>query len=225
MTASSPSSWPSTIKAVLFDLDGTLADTAPDLAGALNRMRIIRGLAPMPLAVLRPVASAGARGLLQAGLGLRPEHEAYEATRLEFLEQYEAGLVLESRLFGGVVELLSSLAQRDLRWGVVTNKASRFTTPVLRGLGLDAAVVISGDTTPHAKPHPEPLLEACRRMDLSPRQAIYVGDDLRDAQSAQAAGMPFLAAAYGYLGEGLPIEQWGADAIVSSPMEILQFVA
>ncbi|WP_140634961.1 phosphoglycolate phosphatase [Methylibium rhizosphaerae] len=214
------------VQAVLFDLDGTLADTAPDLGGALNRMRQRRGLDPLPIEVLRPLASAGARGMLQAGLQVKPGDGAFEALRDEFLDEYERALDVDSCLFDGVSQLLQELERRGLRWGVVTNKAERFTLPVLRGLSLAqrASVVIAGDTTPHAKPHPEPLLEACRRLALPPAQAVYVGDDLRDMQAARAAGMPSIAAGYGYLGEDSDVTQWEADAVIHEPGALLELI-
>lgn len=211
---------------ILFDLDGTLADTAPDLAAALNRMRVARGLGALPLDVLRPVASAGARGMLKVGLDLEPEHEDFLSARDEFLSNYEAALAVDTVLFDGVEDLLASLEARGLPWGVVTNKAARFTGPVLEGLGLHrrAAVVVSGDTTPHAKPHPEPLFEACRRVGVDAVRAVYVGDDLRDIQAAKAAGMPSVAAAYGYLGDGAGVAAWGADAVIERPLDLLAWL-
>lgn len=211
------------IRAVLFDLDGTLADTAPDLAGAANRMRQRRGLPPLPVERLRPVASAGARGMIGVALNVGPGDPAFEALREEFLAEYAAALDVESRLFEGVPELLARLDGAGLPWGVVTNKAKRFTGPVLEALGLAerAAVVIAGDTTPHAKPHPEPLLEACRRLAMPPGGAVYVGDDLRDIQAARAARMPCVAAAYGYLGEQGDVSTWAADHVVPHPLALL----
>ena len=213
-------------RAVLFDLDGTLADTAPDLAGAVNRMRMRRGLPLLPVEQLRPVASAGARGMLAVGLGITTADPHYEQLREEFLVEYEGALDAESRLFDGALELLDALAAAGIAWGVVTNKAMRFTRPVLDSLGIAgrAGVVIAGDTTPHAKPHPEPLLEACRRLHISPERAVYVGDDLRDVQAARAAGMPVVAAAYGYLGETPDLASWGADATIDALPELLKLL-
>ena len=210
------------IRAVLFDLDGTLADTAPDLAGAVNRQRTHRGLAPLPLEVLRPHASSGARGLIGAGLGITPAHEIFEALRQEFLDLYETHLVVESTLFEGVEELLQTIEERALAWGIVTNKATRFTVPLVQRIGLEAAgCLVCGDTTPHAKPHPAPLLEAARRIGVAPEACLYVGDDLRDIQAARAAGMGAIAAAYGYLGTGGPLADWAADAIIDLPLDLL----
>jgi N-acetyl-D-muramate 6-phosphate phosphatase len=213
------------VRVVLFDLDGTLADTAPDLGGALNRLRQRRGLEPLPLAQLRPVASAGARGLLAAGLGRTPQDPDYEPLRDEFLAEYEAALDRDSLLFDGARALLDALVARALRWGVVTNKAMRFTAPVVRGLGLaDAAVVIAGDCTPHLKPHPASLHEACSRLGVLPAHCIYVGDDLRDVQAAHAAGMPAVAAGWGYLGEGGDPAAWGAEALIHAPADLLELL-
>jgi phosphoglycolate phosphatase len=213
-----------TPKAVLFDLDGTLADTAPDLAAAVNLMRIQRGLESAPYLGLRPFASAGARGLIGAGFQITPEHADYESMRLEFLANYEAAIAIHSRLFSGVKELLNGLEQLNLTWGIITNKAERFTTPLIPQIGLDsAACIISGDTTPYAKPHPEPLFEAARRIKVKPSECWYVGDDLRDIQAAQAADMTSIAAAWGYCGATEPTH-WKADAILDSPLELLELV-
>lgn len=215
--------WAQPPQAVLFDLDGTLADTAGDLAGALNTLRLRRGLDPLPVERLRPHASAGARGLIGAGLDIHPGSDEYEPLRLAFLEAYAAGLANTTRLFDGMPELLAALEGRGLRWGVITNKVHRFTIPVMEGLGLTqrAAVIISGDTTAHPKPHPLPLLTACEQLGIPPQAAMYVGDDLRDIQAAQAAGMPSVAAAWGYLGEAVGIERWGADVISAQPLDLL----
>lgn len=210
------------VRAVLFDLDGTLADTAPDLGGALNRMRERRGLAPIPTERLRPVASAGARGMLAVGFDVTPESSDYEALREEFLTEYEHGLDRESRLFDGMLDCLAVLAERGLRVGIVTNKVMRFTRPVVAALGLAERVgtVIAGDTTPHPKPHPAPLLEACAQLGVAPSEAVYVGDDLRDIEAARAAGMPAIAAAYGYLGQNPDLASWRADAVIDAPGEL-----
>lgn len=210
-------------QAVLFDLDGTLADTAPDLAAALNHVRRLDGLPEVDVAVLRPHTSSGARGLIQAGYGFGPEHADFERIRQAFLDHYAAHLAEHSRLFDGIEALLDALEARGVPWGVVTNKSMRFTPAVLQGLALAdrAAVVIGGDTTPHSKPHPEPLLEACRRLSVAPAAGIYVGDDLRDVQAARAAGMPSVATAWGYLGTGEPPEAWGADHLIDHPLDLL----
>lgn len=210
--------------AILFDLDGTLADTAPDLAAAVNLMQIKRGLTLSPYLSLRPHASAGARGLLGAGFDISPEHPDYEEMRIEFLNNYEASIALHSELFQHISTLLNGLDGLNIPWGIVTNKASRFTTPLIQLLGLQKAIcVISGDTTPHAKPHPEPLLEAARRLNIPAAQCWYIGDDLRDIQAGHAAGMTSIAAAWGYCGAIEPTH-WKADAILDAPLELLELV-
>jgi phosphoglycolate phosphatase len=214
------------VKAVLFDLDGTLADTAADLGYAVNLQRTSRGLEALPLHVLRPLVSQGARGMLRAGFGLPPEHPDYAALRDEFLEIYAANLLRDTRLFDGMAELLDALERDGLRWGIVTNKLSRYTAPLIAGLGLSAraACIISGDTCARAKPFPDPLLEAARRMGLPSGECLYVGDDHRDVQAAHAAGMGCLVAGYGYLGDGVPPEEWGGLAIISHPLQVRDFV-
>ena len=214
------------VRAVLFDLDGTLADTAPDLARALNRVRAANDLAPMLLEHTRSYTSSGARGLLKVGFGLEPEDERYEALKLQFLEFYAAEICVDTRLFEGMAELLDQLDREGLPWGVVTNKAERFTVPLLQGLRLveRAACVVGGDTAARAKPHPDPLLHAAAALRLPPSSCLYVGDDLRDVQAARAAGMRVLAAKYGYLGDGGAIESWQADAIIDHPREVLDFL-
>ncbi len=214
------------VRLVLFDLDGTLADTAPDLAGAVNRMLRARRREPVPLDALRPLASHGARGLIGRAFGLTPADAAYEELRQEFFCEYESALCEESRLFPAMAETLTALEAEGIRWGIVTNKMARFTDPLVRALGLAtrAACVVSGDTTAHTKPHPAPLLHALRQTDSSAHEAIYVGDDLRDVQSGQAAGIRTVVAAYGYLGDGIPIEDWGADGVIADPAELLNFI-
>ena len=213
-------------RAVLFDLDGTFADTAPDLGRALNRLRVEQNLEPLPLAIMRAHASSGARGLLKAGFDLTPESEGYDALRDRFLDFYEQELCVETRLFDGVPELLVKIRARKLPWGIVTNKGKRFTEPLLRHLAVDnlAACVVSGDSTPHIKPHPAPLLQAAARLGLAPGDCVYVGDDLRDVQAARAAGMRFAAAGWGYLGDGADPRTWGADAVISHPSEVMKLI-
>lgn len=213
------------IKAVLFDLDGTLADTAPDLGYAINRMREARGLAPLPVEATRPVASLGARGLLGVGFGITPEHPDYPALREEFLQLYERNLCRRTRLFPGMSELIDAIEARRLRWGVVTNKAERFARPLLDLLhvGKRAACVIGGDSTGNIKPHPEPLLAASRALALTPESCVYVGDDRRDIDAGRAAGMRTVAVTYGYLNGGAP-ETWGADAVIEQPLELLRYL-
>jgi N-acetyl-D-muramate 6-phosphate phosphatase len=211
------------VRAVLFDLDGTLIDSAPDLAGTGNDMRLARGLPALPFEAFRPMVGAGARGMLGIALQVAPSDEGFLALRDEFLDRYEQRMTQLTRVFDGVLPVLQSLKDRAIAWGIVTNKAERFTLPLVRalGLGTQAAAVVGGDTTPHSKPHPAPLLEAARRMGISPGDCVYVGDDLRDVQAGHAAGMATVAAAWGYLGLGEPIEAWGADHVIDRPGQLL----
>lgn len=214
------------IRAVLFDLDGTLIDSAPDLGAAADKMRTDRGLPSLPLARYRPMAGAGARGMLGEAFGMTPDHPEFAALREEFFANYESRMTENTTIFEGVPELVSQILQRHMAWGVVTNKAARFTEPLTRAipLFLTAGAVVSGDTTPHAKPHPAPLLEAASRLNLSPEQCIYVGDDERDIVAGLAAGMGTVAATYGYLGAKTDPKDWGADATIKSPSELLQWL-
>ena len=213
--------------AVLFDLDGTLIDSAPDLAGAGNEMRVARGMAPHPLEHFRPMVGAGARGMLGRALGVGPEHASFAALRDEFLQRYEARMTQATRVFPEMLPVLDALVAQALPWGIVTNKATRFSEPLVRALGLfaRAGTLVCGDTTPHSKPHPEPLLEAARRMRVEAAACVYVGDDLRDVQAGKAAGMTTIAVAWGYLGLGESIDAWGADHIVQTPQQLLQLLA
>ena len=213
------------IKAVLFDLDGTLADTAPDLAYALNRVREARGLPPLPLSATRPYASHGARGLIGVGFNVQPGEPGYDALREEFLATYADNLCRQTRLFAGLLELLDQLDARALRWGVVTNKQERFALPLLELLKVRsrAACIIGGDTTGKSKPHPEPLLAASRAIGKTPESCVYVGDDLRDVQAGQAAGMKTAVAMWGYLNGQHP-ERWNADCMIKNPQELLRIL-
>ena len=215
------------IRAVLFDLDGTLADTAPDMARTVNLLRGRRGLAPVPLAQVRPHVSKGARGMICSAFGMTPEHPDFMGLREEFLEAYVDNLCVDTRLFPGMEELLGTLEARGIAWGVVTNKFERFARPLMEGLGLGerAGVVVGGDTCARAKPYPDPLLFAAMSLEVPPAEALYVGDDERDVQAARAAGMPVLAAGYGYLGDGPPPEAWGADAVVATAGGIGEWLA
>lgn len=218
MTRSTPTQAP---RAILFDLDGTLADTAPDLAAAVNRLRTDRGLEPTPYALLRPTASAGARGMIGAAFGLTPADEGYEELRVQWFDYYQAAMAVHSSLFGGVAELLEAIAGAGMAWGIVTNKPARFTDPLIPQIGLaHAGCVVSGDTTPHAKPHPAPLLEAARRLGIAPEHCWYVGDDLRDVEAGRAAGMTTVACAWGYCGAIEP-GTWGADYLLDTPGDLL----
>lgn len=214
------------IKAVLFDLDGTLADTALDLGYALNAQRRRHGLAPLAHEVLRPYASHGTVGLLDIGFGLAPEDPAFKAMREEYLELYTDNLCRLTRLFEGMAQTLEGLEQRGLAWGVVTNKPARFTDPLMAALGLSerATSIISGDTCAHPKPHPEPLLCASREIGLAPEQCAYVGDAQRDMEAAIAAGMRPIVALYGYLGTDDRPDEWAAHGMIETPLELLRLL-
>ena len=213
-------------KGVFFDLDGTLADTAPDLVAAANQLLIARNLPPKPYEVLRPCASAGARGLIGGAFGIEPEHPDFIPLRDEFFSNYEKALLVNSVIFEGVDHLLNQLDEAKLPWGIVTNKSERFTHPLteLMGLRQRAVSTVSGDTTPHSKPHPEPILHAARIANIDPSKSVYVGDDIRDIIAGKAAGMMTIAAAYGYCGCEEPPEAWGADYLVRHPKELLQII-
>ena len=216
----------SRVQAVLFDLDGTLLDSAPDLASAANQMRTDRGLLPLPLENYRHRAGSGARGMIAAAFGLAPEDAQFEPMKQEFFVNYAACLTHSTHAFNGVPELVAGLCQRALVWGVVTNKAARFSEPLTRAMPFfaSAVVLISGDTTAHTKPHPEPLLEAARRLGIAPASCVYVGDDERDVIAGNAAGMVTVAASYGYLGLHTDTAQWGAQATIKSPLALLDLL-
>ena len=214
------------MQAVLFDLDGTLIDSAPDLGAAADQMRVARGLASLPLERYRPMAGSGARGMLGVAFGITPDTPEFAALREEFFLNYEARMLRNTQVFSGVAELVAALCERGLRWGVVTNKSVRFTDPLTRAMPLfdTAGAIISGDTTPYSKPHPEPLFEAARRLGVAPEACVYVGDDERDILAGRAAGMKTIAATYGYMGEQAEVARWDADAAIAAPMELLQLL-
>jgi phosphoglycolate phosphatase len=215
------------IRAVLFDLDGTLIDSAPDLGAAADKMRTDRGLPSLPYELYRPLAGAGARGMLKVAFDLTPEHADFLVMREEFFVNYEASMTERTYVFDGVEDLIEHLQLRQMPWGVVTNKMARFTDPLTAAMPLfaSARAIVSGDTTPHSKPHPEPLFEAARRLALPPEHCLYVGDDERDIVAGLAAGMTTVAATYGYLGEKSNVSPWGADLSVDSPNKLLQLLA
>jgi 2-phosphoglycolate phosphatase len=213
-------------KAVLFDLDGTLVDTAPDLGHAANLVRAAEGLAPLPVADYRPVASAGARGLLKVAFGIDPDHASFAARREQFLAHYRASLSRESRLFDGMEAALAAFERAGVRWGIVTNKPQWLTDPLVEDLALArrSAVTLGAIDGLKPKPAPDALLRACGMLGLAPADCVYVGDDLRDVTAARAAGMPVVAAGWGYVGFGEPIETWQADAILHAPRDLLGFL-
>lgn len=215
------------IQAVLFDLDGTLIDSAPDLGAAVDKMRTDRGLPSLPLAQYRHMAGSGARGMLHEAFGMKPDHPDFPNWREEFFLNYESRLTNSTFVFDGVPELIHAILQRKMVWGVVTNKAARFTNPLTRSMALfeTASTIVSGDTTPHPKPHPAPLLEAALRLNVRVEHCLYVGDDERDIVAGLAAGMGTVAATYGYLGAKAHPERWGAHAEIKSPVELLQLLS
>lgn len=214
------------VAAVLFDLDGTLIDSAPDLGAAADKMRTDRGLESLPLALYRPMAGAGARGMIAVAFGLTPDDARFSDLKEEFFRNYELRMTENTSVFDGVAELIAQISQAGLKWGVVTNKSARFTVPLTKAMPLfnTAQAIVSGDTTPHSKPHPAPLLEAARQLDLAPERCIYVGDDERDIVAGRAAGMPTVAAAYGYLGKTADTDGWRADATIAAPGALLNLL-
>jgi len=215
------------IKAVLFDLDGTFADTAPDLAAALNYTRAARQLPPLPLDIIRPQASHGSRGLLKLGFGIEPEQPGYDTLRDIFLDYYARNICVHTRLFAGMAELVAELERRGIQWGIVTNKPQRYTVPLMQALGYAerAACLISGDTCAHAKPHPEPMLKACELIGVAPEHCLYLGDDLRDMQAANAVAIPGIIARYGYISDDAQLTSWDAHGIIDTPTELLGYLA
>ena len=215
------------LQAVLFDLDGTLIDSAPDLGAAADKMRTDRGLAAYPLERYRPMAGAGARGMLDIAFGIAPGHQDFETLREEFFKNYEICLTERTFAFEGIPEVIAHILQRGLKWGVVTNKAERFAIPITLGMPLFAtsSVMVGGDTTPHAKPHPAPMFEAAKRARVDPTRCLYVGDDLRDILAGKAAGMATVAASYGYLGKASEVDEWGAHAQIHRPIDLLALLA
>jgi N-acetyl-D-muramate 6-phosphate phosphatase len=214
------------IQAVFFDLDGTLIDSAPDLGAAADKMRTDRQMTPLDLSLYRPLAGSGARGMLNIAFGMSPEHPEFAQMKEEFFVNYERCMTERTYVFDEVDALIQTLVANGILWGVVTNKSARFTDPLTRGMPLfaTASAIVSGDTTAHAKPHPEPLFEAARRARVEPRNCVYVGDDHRDVVAGLAAGMGTVAATYGYLGQGIDVKNWGAHAAIETPSDLLRLL-
>lgn len=217
---------PLPLTTVLFDLDGTLADTAPDLAFALNTVLVEQGMAALPFAHVRPIVSHGAAALIRLGFDLGPEDEGFAPLRARLLEIYRTNLAQETRLFPGMAELLLVLERLGMKWGVVTNKPAWLTEPLLHALGVAqrACCIVSGDTTKQRKPHPEPMLHACAVSGSLPEQCVYVGDAQRDVEAGRQAGMKTLVALFGYLDASDRPAEWGADGMVEHPLEILNWM-
>lgn len=214
------------VRCVLFDLDGTLIDSAADLGLAADDMRIARGLPSLPISDYRASAGSGARGMLGVAFGVTPDDDGFTVLRDEFFDRYEQRMTMLTQPFAGAEALLQALARHGVPWGVVTNKSSRFVTPLLATMPMftTASALVCGDTTPHTKPHPAPLHEAMRQIGVRPEQCVYVGDDERDMVAGRAAGMATVAARYGYLGAGAVVERWPADAVINSPSELLKIL-
>lgn len=214
------------IRAILFDLDGTLADTAPDLAAALNKLLIEEGRPELPFLEVRPVVSHGSTGLLRLGFGKNPDDDGFSELRERLLSLYARDLCRETRLFPGVAELLATLHARGISWGIVTNKPAFLTEPLLVQLNLrhPPACIVSGDTTRNRKPHPEPMLHACTLARIQPAETLFVGDAARDIQAGREAGMKTLVALFGYIGENETPADWGADGMIGAPLEILDWL-
>jgi len=211
------------IRTVLFDLDGTLLDTAPDLAYALNRVLEEQGHSPLPFEKVRPWVSHGAQSLIRHGFGLGPEDAGFSSLRERLLAVYRENLATHTRLFPGMDAVLARIEAQGLNWGVVTNKPAWLTDPLMDALGLTprAACIVSGDTTANSKPHPEPLLHACRQAGSAPGQCLYVGDAPRDIEAGRRAGLHTVVALFGYLGPGDNPGSWGADGSVSRPDDLI----
>ncbi len=212
---------------VLFDLDGTLVDTAPDLGLALNMQRALHGLPEMPLAEIRPFASHGSKGLLGLGFGLTPEHPEFEGMRVQYLDLYDEVFTRSPVLFDGVEALLSGIEARGIAWGVVTNKPRRFSAPLLKAIHLDTrmACLVCGDDAPRPKPAPDTLFLACQQVNVKPEGCLYVGDAERDIQAGRAAGMRTVIAMYGYIDSSDNPHEWGADFKVDKAIELLDLIA
>lgn len=214
------------IKAVLFDLDGTFADTAPDLAAALNHVRTTKNLPPLPLETLRPQASHGSIGLLKVGMNVTPDSPDFQILRDIFLDHYTHHICVNTKLFAGMAELITELERCNIAWGIVTNKPHRFTVPLMEALGYAqrAACLVSGDTCAHAKPNPEPMLAACKLIKIAPEQCLYLGDDKRDMEAANAANMLGIIANYGYVSDDVSVQNWQAHGSVNYPMELITYL-
>jgi len=211
------------IAAVLFDLDGTFADTAPDLGAALNHVRKLHNLPPLPLQVTRLQASHGSAGLIRLGFNVEPDSEKFPALRDALLAHYSANICTHTTLFPGMAELIDILEQRGLPWGIVTNKPHRFTMPLMQALGYDqrAACLVSGDTCAHAKPHPEPMLYAAKSIGVVPLNCLYLGDDKRDMDAGRAAGMKSLIALFGYIDPKADLNTWQAAGAIAAPLDLI----
>ncbi len=210
------------IKNILFDLDGTLADTAPDLANALNAIRLKHGLEKLPLETISPTVSLGGNAMIKLAFDLEEGDSGFDEIRDQFLNHYLENIAEETRLYEGMENILRTLENNNKTWGIVTNKSSWLTKPLLEALSLDkrTACVVSGDTLEHKKPHPAPVLHACKLIQADPASTVYIGDAQRDIEAGRNAGTKTLIALYGYIDKNDDPESWNADAMVISPDEI-----
>jgi phosphoglycolate phosphatase len=214
------------VEAILFDLDGTFADTAPDLGAALNHVRALYDLPPLPNATLRSQASHGSRGLLKVGMNVEPDAPDYDKMRDAFLQHYEEHICERTVLFPGMAALVGELERHDLPWGIVTNKPHRYTVPLMEKLGYAkrAACLVSGDTCEYPKPHPMPMLHASKLIGVAPQQCLYLGDDVRDMEAAQAADMTGIIAAYGYIDPAADLGAWPSSGRIATPLALLRYI-
>jgi len=214
------------IRTILFDLDGTLLDTAPDLANALNLLLVEQNQPPLPYEKIRPVVSHGGRALIELGFNINIDHPKFEALKSRLLDIYKANIAIDTALFPGMERVLEYIEANNLLWGIVTNKPSWLTDPLLLALGLSqrSACVVSGDTTVNRKPHPDPMLYACKQSNSQVQECLYIGDAERDIQAGKQAGMLTMAASYGYIQEHDNLSDWGADVIIDQPEDILHWL-
>ena len=210
------------LRAVLFDMDGTLLDTAPDFIATIQAMRADRSLPPADERAIRQVVSGGARAMVMAAFALEPSAAEFEPLRLEFLARYQEHCAVFTRPYPGIAELLADIERARLLWGVVTNKPLRFAEPIMQRLGLAerSALLICPDHVKNSKPDPEPMILACSRLGLEPASVLFVGDDLRDIESGRAAGTRTAAVRYGYIHPDDNPGHWGADVVVDHPLDL-----
>ncbi len=215
------------IKTVLFDLDGTLIDTAPDMVAALDKLCAEEKQNTLPFETVRPVVSNGSVALVKLAFGENLDAQRLEYLKKRYLEIYKQDVAIDSRLFEGTQTVLDYLTEHDMNWGVVTNKPGWLTLPLMKALALDvhAACIVSGDSTENRKPHPEPMHHACELAGSKSEECIYIGDARRDIEAGNNAGMKTLIASYGYISEHEDTNDWGADALINSPVEILQHLS
>ncbi len=214
------------VATVLFDLDGTLADTGPDMAAAINALLEDEGRSPLAYSTIRPWVSHGARALVELGFDVDETAPVFKELRLRFLERYQQNLCLDTRLFDGIELVLKHCEDRGIHWGIVTNKPGYLTEPLVEQLGLAAraSCVVSGDSLSNRKPHPDPLLHACRLIGVTPGRGVYIGDAARDIEAGNSAGMVTLVATFGYLSDTDQPQTWGADGLLDTPLDIITWL-